>query len=72
MDGVVVVKSMRLSGDWGFVLHEDKMDNDYKSVMRAGGELLERFRMSREKFNEEKYLSDLQMDYKGRLNGDYS
>ena len=72
MDGVVVVKSMRLSGDWGFVLHEDKMDHDYKSVMRAGGELLERFRMSREKFNEEKYLSDLQMDSKGRLNGDYS
>ena len=72
MDGVVVVKSMRLSGDWGFVLHEDKMDHDYKSVMRAGGELLERFRMSREKFNEEKYLSDLQMDSIGRLNGDYS
>ena len=41
-------------------------------MMRAGGELLERFRMSREKFNEEKYLSDLQMDSKGRLNGDYS
>ena len=72
MDGVVVVKSMRLSGNWGFVLHQDKIDNDYKAVMRAGGELLERFRMSRKKFNQEKYLSDLKMDYKGSLNGDYS
>jgi|TARA_R110000744_G_scaffold352854_2_gene459105 hypothetical protein len=72
MDGVVVVKSMRLSGNWGFVLHEDKIDNDYKSVMRAGGELLERFRMSRGQFNQDKYLSDLQMDHKGSLNGDYS
>ena len=72
MDGVVVVKSMRLSGNWGFVLHEEKMDNDYKSVMRAGGELLERFRMHRGEFKEEKYLSDLEMDSKGRLNGDYS
>ena len=29
MDGVVGVKSLRLSGNWGFVLHEDKIDNDY-------------------------------------------
>jgi hypothetical protein len=35
MDGVAVVKSMRLSGNWGFVLHEDKIDNDYLSVTRA-------------------------------------
>ena len=34
MDGVVVVKSMRLSGNWGFVLHEDKIDNDYNSLHR--------------------------------------
>ena len=36
MDGVVVVKSMRLSGSWGFVLHEDKIDNDYKAVTSSG------------------------------------
>jgi hypothetical protein len=72
MDGVVVVKSMRLSGNWGFVLHEDKIDNDYKAVVRAGGEMLERFRMARGKFHEDKYLNDLTMDYKGQLNGDFS
>ena len=72
MDGVVVVKSMRLSGNWGFVLHDDKIDNDYKSVIHAGGEMLERFKMSRGKFHQEKYLSDLVMDNKGQLNGDFS
>lgn len=70
-DGVVTVKSMRLSGNWGFVLHSDKIDNDYKMVVMAGGEILERFKQARSKFNETKY-HDLVMDQKGRLNGDYS
>ena len=72
MDGVAVVKSMRLSGNWGFVLHEDKIDNDYKAVTRAGGEILERYRQSTNSFNQTKY-SDLVMDNKtGQLNGDFS
>ena len=40
MDGVIGVKSMRLSGQWGFILHADKIDNDYKVVVHAGGEIL--------------------------------
>jgi|TARA_R100001244_G_scaffold30456_1_gene29388 hypothetical protein len=69
MDGVVGVKSMRLSGQWGFVLHADKIDNDYKAVVNAGGEILERYRQHRGKFNQTKY-EDLEMDNRGRLNGD--
>jgi len=69
MDGVVGVKSMRLSGQWGFILHADKIDNDYKSVVNAGGEILERYRQNRGKFNQTKY-EDLEMDHSGRLNGD--
>ena len=69
MDGVVGVKSMRLSGNWGFVLHADKIDNDYKVVVNAGGEILERYRQKRGKFNQTTY-EDLEMDNKGRLNGD--
>jgi len=72
MDGVVVVKSMRLSGNWGFVLHENKIDNDYKAVVNAGGEMLERFRMSRGEFNQDKYLTDLTMNHRGQLDGDFS
>ena len=71
MDGVVGVKSMRLSGNWGFVLHANKIDNDYKVVVNAGGEILERYRQSRGKFNQTKY-EDLKMDDRGRLNGDLS
>jgi len=69
MDGVVGVKSMRLSGNWGFILHANKIDNDYKAVVNAGGEILERYHQSRGKFDQVKY-ADLAMDDKGQLSGD--
>ena len=71
MDGVVTVKSLRISGNWGFVIHADKIDNDYKMVVMAGGEILERFRQKRGKFNNTLY-NDLNMDAKGQLDGDYA
>jgi hypothetical protein len=71
MDGVVTVKSLRISGNWGFVMHADKIDNDYKMVVMAGGEILERFRQKRGKFNNTLY-NDLNMDAKGQLDGDYA
>ena len=71
MDGVVTVKSLRLSGNWGFVIHADKIDNDYKMVVMAGGEILERFRQQRGKFNNTLY-NDLEMSTKGQLDGDYA
>ena len=61
MDGVVGVKSMRLSGNWGFILHEEKIDKNYKVVTNAGGEILERFRQQRGQFNNTLY-NDLKMD----------
>ena len=70
MDGVVTVKSLRLSGNWGFVIHADKIDNDYRIVVMAGGEILERFRQKRGKFNNTLY-NDLEMNTKGQLDGDY-
>jgi hypothetical protein len=71
MDGVVTVKSLRLSGNWGFVIHADKIDNDYRMVVMAGGEILERFRQQRGKFNNTLY-NDLEMSTKGQLDGDYA
>jgi len=71
MDGIVGVKSLRLSGNWGFLLHADKIDNDYKAVVNAGGEILERYRQNRGKFDQVKY-ADLVMDDKGQLHGDLS
>ncbi len=52
-------------------MHSDKIDNDYKTVMRAGGEILERYNQKRGTFNQDRY-SDLYMDDKGQLNGDFS
>ena len=70
-DGVVAIKCMRLSGNWGFILHEDKMDNDYKCVTNAAGELLERYNMSRKKFKEDEYMIG-KKDFRGFHVGDYS
>ena len=73
MDGLVVVKSMRLSGNWVFVLHEEKIDNDYKAVTIAGGEILERFRQKTESFkSSEDIYSELETNSLGQLNGDYT
>jgi hypothetical protein len=45
--GVVTVQNLSLSGKWGFRIFENEIDPDYKCVMRAGGELLERFNLRR-------------------------
>jgi len=73
MDGLVVVKCMKLSGNWGFVLHEDKIDNDYKAVTLAGGEILERFKQKTGSFEKSQdQYSELEMNSLNQLNGDYS
>ncbi len=55
--GIATVMNMRLSGKWGFVLHLKDLytDPDLKSVMRAGGELLERYRLKVGRFNPDQY-----------------
>ena len=62
--GVVYVRCMNLSGRWGFVLHINKIDNDYKAVKNAGGEILERYRVSRVKKNSDEVMS-ANRDYAG-------
>ena len=45
--GIVQVRNFMLSGKMGFVLHTAKIDPEMKSIVRAGGELLERYRALR-------------------------
>ncbi len=45
--GVLYVQNIALDGQWGFVLHINKLENIEKAAMRSGGELLERFRIHR-------------------------
>jgi hypothetical protein len=42
-----MVQNTFLSGKMGFVLLTSQIDPEMKAVMRAGGELLERYRVAR-------------------------
>ena len=45
--GTISVTNSALSGTMGFMLHTTKIDPEGKAVMRAGGELLERYSVLR-------------------------
>lgn len=45
--GVMTIKNFSVSASYGMVLHLQKLDNKLRKVIRAGGELLERARLSR-------------------------
>ncbi len=45
--GVIEVTNMMLSGQWGFLMHIAKIDAEGRKVVRAAGELLERYKISR-------------------------
>lgn len=54
-NGVIDVLNMNLSGKWGFRLLTKDLDPDMKVIMRAGGEILERYKLKRGAFNEDTY-----------------
>jgi len=45
--GVMEVRSTAIPGKWGFLLKLKDIDYEGKTIMRAGGELLERYRLRR-------------------------
>lgn len=45
--GTIEVTNMLLSGKMGFLMHISKIDPEGRKVVRAGGELLERYRIAR-------------------------
>jgi len=69
-NGICTVYNLRLSGNWGFVLHLNKLLIDRKSAVtllkQSGGELLERYQIRRGKFDEDEY-SQLHQDHAGIL-----
>lgn len=70
--GFADVRNLALSGNWGFRL---KLKNIYsasefrKDVIRAGGEILERYRLSRGRLQIDQF-SDLKTDFAGRFKAD--
>lgn len=45
--GTIEVTNMLLSGKMGFLMHTNKIDLEGRKVVRAAGELLERYRIAR-------------------------
>jgi len=66
--GLVNIRCMNLSGSMGYTLHEKAIysaSEFEKNVMRAGGEILERYRQARSQINENN-ITDLATDSAGR------
>lgn len=66
MQGIVRVHNLNLSGEWGFILKMDDLhaDSTGKLIVNAGGELLERFNMSRGELSYSE-LAQKQTDLRG-------
>ena len=72
--GMADVRNLYLSGNWGFrlKLRDIYSASEFKrDVIRAGGELLERYRMSRGRMNAD-HLMAHPTDFAGRLIADKS
>lgn len=49
--GILQVRNLMLNGKWGFLMRIVDVDPEMHAVVRNGGELLERYRVSREKLD---------------------
>lgn len=69
---MAIVKNLLLSGDMGFMQKLDGIDTEYKAIMRAGGELLERYRIVRAAAESlaSDQLSNNNRDWRGRMEFD--
>jgi hypothetical protein len=66
--GMVQVRNLSLSGDWGFNIHLVKVQEDVsgKLIIAAGGEILERFRVNRGMIKHDE-IEVLPIDFAGRI-----
>lgn len=66
IQGVVRVHNLKLSGEWGFILKMDSLLNDPtdRPIVNAGGELLERFNISRGSMNADE-MNAVKTDLRG-------
>lgn len=71
--GIATVRNLRLSGRWGFVirLRELQQDPGLRMAVQAGGELLERWALSRGRLREQE-MEGRPMNLRGELIGDTS
>lgn len=68
------VRNLALSGNWGWRIAVAKLSSGSefdKKVVKAGGELLERYNLARGKFNVDRY-ANLPTNFAGHVIGDKS
>lgn len=71
-NGLATVRNLALSGEWGFVLKVPAIysaSSFDKDVIRAGGEILERYRVSRGVVRPDQ-IADMKTDFSGRIVAD--
>lgn len=72
--GIATIHNLMFSGEWGYVLRLDKTFSASelrKRAIRAGGEILERFRTVRGRLDDDAVAS-MPTDFSGRAIGDLS
>jgi hypothetical protein len=70
--GIAVIRNMTLSANWGYLIRLPEMHSASwldEQAKKAGGEILERFRMARGRFDGEKWAA-LPVDITGSPVGD--
>ncbi|MBF0415945.1 MAG: hypothetical protein HQL79_09285 [Magnetococcales bacterium] len=69
--GLARIRNLDLSGQWGFDVSLESLKNDpmLRDVIRAGGEILERYRLSRSACNADR-LNELPRWLSGEAKGD--
>ncbi len=66
--GMVSVRNLSLDGDYGFYIPINKFTSDISTVMRAGGEILERYNMERAK--RKTNGTEIKRDFTGAAKGE--
>lgn len=67
LGGVIHVTNRLLSGKWGFIMHINKVDAEGKKVVHYAGELLERYRISRNPNFDIYTILGMKRDQRGEL-----
>lgn len=68
IDGLIIIRHPLLTGNQCYAIQPFDLDNDYKAIMRAGGEILERFNQKRGRLDEN-HILNLPRDIKGMPKG---
>ena len=58
LGGVVNIYNLTLTGRWGFVVHIKNIDSRMKKIVDAGGEMLERYFMPRDRLMNSEQVRD--------------